>query len=99
VIYLVDLITDQDLTPCFSDVDDDGNVTGAPYVGHAVENLGAPLPTLDNADERVRAQRQQRDVHRGQRLGLLMNDAFYVDLYLALEDGKDRLRDGTPIKP
>lgn len=82
-----------------ADVNDNGTIGGGRHVGHAVEDLGAALPTLDDADALEKAREQQADVKMGQALGYLKGDMFYLDLYYALEDGQDTMEDGTPITP
>ncbi len=81
------------------DVHDNGVIGGGRHVGHAVEDLGAALPTLDNADKLDKASEQQENVQIGQDIGYLENDMFYVDLYYAIEEGRDTMEDGTPITP
>lgn len=74
------------LTVWDADVDDQGNLTGSLHVGHAVENLGEPLPTLDDPQEVELAKSRQKSVDVAQYLGHLYQDDVLINHMISHSD-------------
>lgn len=70
-----------------ADVTDAGKV-GERHVGHAVEDLGQALPTLDNPDAVEKARTKQENVRTAQDIGLLKSDADFFKLMINLSDNR-----------
>lgn len=73
------------LTVWDGDVADNGRVGGR-HTGHTVEDLGQPLPTLENAQGVERARKTQANVKLAQEFDLIKSDDFMKEKLWEISD-------------